>query len=93
MALRVNEDGGSESRLVMRRIGVEPRGKITPRESGLTSIGCLVTRESAQLTQEAKQMTAVATRTGAASRCKASRQQMRIVKVMYKRYRVLERAF
>ena len=28
-----------------RRIGVEPTGDITPRESGLTSLWCSVTRE------------------------------------------------
>jgi len=55
-----------------------------PRASGLTSLGCLVTRESDTPTQEAKQMTAMQV-AGAASRCKARRQQMGIVKGEWKR--------
>jgi hypothetical protein len=43
---RVEEEGGSEGRPVMGRIGVEPLGEITPRESGLTSLRCLRTRPS-----------------------------------------------
>jgi len=55
---RVEDEGGSEGRPVTGRIGVEPPGKITPRESGLTSLGCLRTRPSDQLAQETEQMTA-----------------------------------
>jgi len=67
MAQRVEEDGGSKSRSVMERIRIEPDGKIILRASGPTSIWCLGTRESEQPTEEAKQMMAVATLTGAAS--------------------------
>src|SRR5205823_13281326 len=88
IGLREDEDGGSEGRLVMRRIGVH-----TPRESGQSAIWCLVTRKADQPTKEAKQRTAVATYAGAASRCKAHRHQISIVKVMYTRDRVLSRAF
>jgi hypothetical protein len=38
MGVGVKEDGESESRLVMGRIGVALSGKITPCESGQTSI-------------------------------------------------------
>jgi hypothetical protein len=41
---RVKDGGGSERRPVIGRIGVESSGKITPRESGPTSLGSLVTR-------------------------------------------------
>ena len=58
MGRRVKEEGGSEGRPVMGRIGVEPSGEITLRESGLTSLGCLRTRPSEQLAWEAEQMTA-----------------------------------
>ena len=58
MGRRVKDEGGSEGRSVIGRIGVEPSGKITPRESGLTSLGCLRTRPSEQLAQETEQMTA-----------------------------------
>jgi hypothetical protein len=58
MGRRVEDEGGSERRPVIGRIGVEPPGEITPRESGLTSLGCLRTRPSEQLTWEAEQMTA-----------------------------------
>ena len=44
--------------LLLPDIGVEPPGEITPRESGLTSLGCLRTRPSDQLAREAEQMTA-----------------------------------
>jgi RNA-directed DNA polymerase len=70
MAMRVKDDGKSERRLVMRRIGVAPTGKITPRASGLTSIWSFLTREPVLPTPETKQMTAVATRTGAVSHSK-----------------------
>ncbi len=42
---RVEEEGESERRSVMERIGVEPQSNITPRESEQTSIWSLVTRE------------------------------------------------
>ena len=58
MGRRVEDEGGSEGRSVTGRIGVEPPGEITPRESGLTSLGCLRTRPSEQLAQETEQMTA-----------------------------------
>jgi len=58
MGRRVEDEGGSERRPVIGRIGVEPPGEITPRESGLTSLGCLRTRPSEQLTWEAEQKTA-----------------------------------
>ena len=53
MGRRVKDEGGSEGRSVIERIGV-----ITPRESGPTSLGCLRTRSSDQLAREAEQMTA-----------------------------------
>ena len=58
MGRRVKDEGGSEGRSVIERIGVEPSGEITPRESGPTSLGCLRTRPSEQLAQETEQMTA-----------------------------------
>ena len=58
MGRRVKDEGGSEGRSVIGRIGVEPPGEITPRESGLTSLGCLRTRPSEQLAWETEQMTA-----------------------------------
>ena len=58
MGRRVEDEGRSECRPVIGRIGVEPPGEITLRESGLTSLGCLRTRPSEQLTWEAEQMTA-----------------------------------
>ena len=58
MGRRVEDEGRSEGRSVIGRIGVEPRGEITPRESGPTSLGCLRTRPSDQLAQETEQMSA-----------------------------------
>jgi hypothetical protein len=58
MGRRVKDEGGSEGRSVIERIGVEPPGAITPRESGPTSLGCLRTRPSDPLAREAEQMTA-----------------------------------
>ena len=66
MGLRVKDDGKSEGRPVMGRIGVEPRGDITPRESGQTSIRSFITRELGKPIKEEKQMT-VKLMTGAAS--------------------------
>ena len=59
--LRVEEDGKSEDRSVMERIGVEPKGNITPRESEQTSIGSFITRGFGKPIKETKQMTAVIT--------------------------------
>ena len=58
MGRRVKDEGESQCRSVIERIGVEPPGEITPRESGPTSLGCLRTRPSEQLAWEAEQMTA-----------------------------------
>ena len=58
MGWRVGDEGRSECRPVIGRIGVEPSGEITPRESGPTSLGCLRTRPSEPLAREAEQMTA-----------------------------------
>ena len=44
MGLRVKEDRKSECRSVMEWIGLEPLGKISPRESEQTSIWSLITR-------------------------------------------------
>jgi RNA-directed DNA polymerase len=64
MGWRVKEDGKSEGRAVMGRIGVEA---ILPhRESGQTSIWSLFTRELEKPTKETKQMM-VAQATGAVS--------------------------
>ena len=79
MGVGVWEEGGSERRSVRERIGV-----YAPRASGLTSLWCLITRESDKPTQEAKQMTAMQV-AGAASRCKARWQQRGIVKVEWQR--------
>jgi hypothetical protein len=43
--VREEEDGRSESRSVMERIGVAPVGNITPRENELTSIWSFITRD------------------------------------------------
>jgi hypothetical protein len=58
MGRRVEDEGASEGRPVIGRIGVEPSGEITPRESGLTSLRCLRTRPSEQLAWETEPMTA-----------------------------------
>jgi len=63
--VRVKEDGESESRLVMGRIGVTLPGKITPRESGQTSIRSFPTREPELTTLGTKRMTAVETQASA----------------------------
>jgi hypothetical protein len=65
MGVRAKEDGKSEGRSVMGRIGVAPPGKITPRESGQTSIWSFLTRKTELPTQETKQMAAVETQAGA----------------------------
>jgi hypothetical protein len=45
MGRRVEDEGRSERRPVIGRIGVESSGEITPRESEPTSLGSFVTRE------------------------------------------------
>jgi len=65
MGVRAKEDGKSEGRSVMGRIGVAPPGKITPRESGQTSIRSFPTREPELPISETKRMTAVETQAGA----------------------------
>jgi hypothetical protein len=65
MGVRVKEDGKSESRLVMGRIGVALSGNITPRESGQTSVRSFPTIELELPTSETKRMTAVETQAGA----------------------------
>ncbi len=52
----VEEEGESEGRPVMGRIGVEPSGDSTPRESAQTSLWSLGTRERGKSAKEAKQM-------------------------------------
>jgi len=49
----VGEEGASERHSVMEGIGAR-----APRASGLTSLWCLITRESDKPTEEAEQMTA-----------------------------------
>src|SRR5260370_55153 len=63
----VREEGGSEGRSVMDRIGVERTGDIAPGESRKTSLWAFVTRES-WLTDSGRQadMSAAATLAGAA---------------------------
>ena len=45
LEMQVKEDGQSESRLVMKRIRVEPAGDMTLRESEQTSVWSFRTRE------------------------------------------------
>ena len=81
--MREEEDGRSERHPVMGWIGVEPTGKITPRESGLTSIWSCITRDLGQPPEERRQMTAVVTLTGALShRMTVRGLQARMVKVV-----------
>ena len=62
---------------------MSPTGDITPRESALTSVWSCITREFGQPPEERRQMTAVATLTGALSdRFTARRLQARMVKVV-----------
>ena len=63
-------------------IGVAPTGNMTPRASGLTSIWSCITREFGEPPEERRQMTAVATLTGALScRMTVPGLQARMVKV------------
>ena len=57
MGLQVKDDGKSEGRPVMGRIGIEPKSNITPRESGQTSIRSFITREIGKPIEEERQMT------------------------------------
>src|SRR6266568_5537272 len=67
MGRRVKDQGESERRPVMGRIGVEPHGNITPRETGLTSLWSSVTREPWPTDPGSKAaMSAVETLAGAA---------------------------
>jgi hypothetical protein len=67
----------------MEGIEVEPTGNITPRESALTSVWSCITRDLGQPRKERRQMTAVATLTGALSdRLTVWRLQARMVKVV-----------
>ena len=84
MGRRVKDEGGSEGRSVIERIGVEPPGEITPRESGPTSLGCLRTRPSEQLAQETEQMTAASLLVRSPA-CHARWPQTSIVQVGHKR--------
>ena len=60
---------------------MKPTGNITPRESELTSVWSCLTRDLGQPLKERKQMTAVATLTGALSgRMTVRRLQARRVK-------------
>ena len=65
--LRVEEEGTSEGREVITRIGIAST-IIIPRASGLTSLWPFITRKPGQPFQEAKQMTAEEFPAGAASR-------------------------
>jgi hypothetical protein len=81
--VREGEDGRSEGHPVIGWIGVEHTRNITPRESELTSIWSCITRELGQPLKERKQMTAVATLTGALSnRMTVWRLQARMVEVV-----------
>jgi hypothetical protein len=81
--VREGEDGRSERHSVLGWIGVERLRNITLRESALTSIWSCITREFGQPPQERRQMTAVATLTGALSRRMTVRGlQARMVKVV-----------
>ena len=63
--------------------GVAPIGNITPRASELTSVWSCLTRDLGQPLEESKQMTVVATLTGALSdRMTVRRLQARMVKVV-----------
>jgi hypothetical protein len=67
----------------MEWIGVAPTGNITPRASGQTSIWSCITRDLGEPPEERRQMTAVATLTGALShRLTVRGLQARMVKVV-----------
>ena len=56
MGRRVKDEGESECRPVIDRIGVEPPGNITPPERGQTSLGSSVTREPRPTDSGSKQI-------------------------------------
>ena len=58
MGLRAKENGKSEGRPVMGRIGVMSQDNIIPRESEQTSVWSFLTRKLGKQIQEARQMTA-----------------------------------
>jgi len=81
--VRAWEEGRSERHPVMGWIGGAPTGNMTPRASGLTSLWSCITRDLGQPLEERRQMTAVATLTGALSdRMTVWRLQARMVKVV-----------
>ena len=81
--MREEEEGRSERHPVMGWIGVEPARNITPRASEQTSLWSCITRDLGQPLKERKQMTAVATLTGALSaRMTVWRLQARMVEVV-----------
>ena len=82
MGRRVEDEGGSEGRPVTGRIGVEPSGEITPRESGPTSLGCFVTREPGKPLRETEQMTAACLLVRSPA-CSARQLQTSIVQVVH----------
>src|SRR5262245_11765834 len=67
MGQRVKDEGASQRRPVTGRIGVEPEGNITPRESALTSLWSSFTREPRPTDPGSEaDMSAAATPAGAA---------------------------
>ena len=58
MGLRAKENGKSEGRPVMGRIGVTSQDNIIPRESEQTSVWSHLSRKLGKRIQEARQMTA-----------------------------------
>src|SRR6266567_5474663 len=81
--VRAWEEGRSERHPVMGWIGGAPTGNMTPRASGLTSLWSCITRDLGQPLEERRQMTAVATLTGALShRMTVRGLQARMVKVV-----------
>ena len=58
MGLRAKENGKSEGRPVMGRIGITSQGNIIPRESEQTSVWSRLSRKLGKQIQEAGQMTA-----------------------------------
>jgi N-terminal domain of reverse transcriptase len=67
---RVKDGGGSECRPVTGRIGVEPKGDITPPERAPTSLGSSLTREPRPTDSGSNaDMTRAATPAGAAPGC------------------------
>ena len=80
MGLWVKEEGESECRTVMVRIGAAAQANIAPRESGQTSLWSFVTRAFGKPTKETKQMTAGIPAGAVSAPLVAHRFQARIVK-------------